>query len=530
MASAPLERDVRGAQSAFWARNRHAHAVAEYRGRVSTRTGAKVAVTTIGVMVLALLGTYLAWSHQLTAVDRTKNTYFDVGMLHRTDVHSIRRETTEAGLVDAVNDARRQGLKVAMAGSHHSQGGQSFYPDAVILDMTGFDRIVRLDEPRKLLTVQSGATWRQVQAYLAPRGLAVMRMQSSYAFTVGGTLSANAHGRDLSGSSVVESVRSFRLLLANGKVVRVSRTEHPDLFRLVIGGYGMFGVILDVTLQVVDDSIYEKRSATVDYRAFPAFFAKLQRDPTTKMMLVRPNIDPHSDRFLRDFVVSTWHSTDVDRPSLHRLSEEKSILRDRFFFDLSRRSDWAKSVRWRMQERLLEKRGANQLVSRNNAMRPPEAPFAFLDYRPKNRADLLTEYYIPTAEFVPFMAQVRQIVQADHTNVISSTIRFVHHNDEVDLAYAPEKDAFAVILMTNTKLDPTSVKATGRTTRAIMKAALQHGGTNYLTYQLFPTRQQVERAYPRLPAVFAAKKRWDPQELFMNEFYAHYAKGEEFLP
>lgn len=490
----------------------------------------KVAVTVIAVVALALVGAYLTWNQQLTAVDRTKDTYFDVGMLHRTDVHSVRRETTERGLVDAVNDARREGLKVAMAGSHHSQGGQSFYPNAVVLDMTGFDRILRLDRERKLLTVQSGATWQDVQAHLAPHGLAVMRMQSSYAFTVGGTLSANAHGRDLSGSSVVESVRSFRLLLANGKVVRVSRDEHPDLFRLVIGGYGMFGVILDVTLQVVDDVIYEKRSRTVDYRAFPALFAELQRDPSTKMMLVRPNIDPHSDRFLRDLIVSTWHSTDVDRPGLHRLSDERAILRDRFFFDLSRRSDWAKSVRWRMQERLLEKRGANELISRNNAMRPPEAPFAFLDYRPTNRADLLTEYYIPTAEFTSFLDKVRRIVRADDTNVISSTIRFVHHNDDVELAYAPEHDAFAVILMTNTELDRESVRATSRTTRAMVKAALQHGGTHYLTYQLFPTRQQVERAYPNLPKVFAAKKRWDPKELFMNEFYAHYAKGEEFLP
>lgn len=490
----------------------------------------KVTVSIVALTILAMIGSYFAWSHQLTARDRTKHDYFDVGLLDRASVHAIRRETTEQGLVAAVNDARRRGLKVAMAGSHHSQGGQSFYPGAVVLDMTDFDRILRLDPERKLLTVQSGATWEDVQEHLAPRGVAVKRMQSSYAFTIGGTLSANAHGRDLSGSSVVESVQSFRLLLADGKVVTVSRTQHPDLFRLALGGYGMFGVILDVTLQVVDDAIYEKRATTIDYRRLPALFTRLDRDPTAQMMLVRPNVDPRSERFLRDLIVSTWHTSGIDRPALHRLAAEESVLRDRFFFDLSRRSDWAKSLRWRMQERLLERRGANELTSRNNAMRPPEAPFAFLDYRPVNRADLLTEYFIPTRQFASFMAEARRIIRADDVNLISSTIRFVHHNDDVELAYAPRQDAFAVIFMTNTKLDRRSVAATARTTRSLVQAALERGGRHYLTYQLFPTRRQVEQGYPKLDAVFAAKRRWDPAELFMSEFYAHYAKGEEFLP
>ena len=90
-------------------------------------------------------------------------------------------------------------------------------------------------------------------------------MQSSNIFTVGGTLSANAHGRDVDVMQVVEVVERFRLLLADGRVVEVSRSENPELFSLVIGGYGMYGVILDVTLRVTRDEVYEQRSESMDY-------------------------------------------------------------------------------------------------------------------------------------------------------------------------------------------------------------------------------------------------------------------------
>ena len=53
---------------------------------------------------------------------------------------------------------------------------------------------------------------------------------------------------------------SFRLIKADGSVVHVSRDgEHGELFRLALGGYGLFGIIWDVTLRVDDNwRLYEE--------------------------------------------------------------------------------------------------------------------------------------------------------------------------------------------------------------------------------------------------------------------------------
>src|SRR6266545_1186930 len=90
-----------------------------------------------------------------------------------------------------LRDARQGGLKVSVAGSRHSQGGHTYTAGGVVLNMRTFNRVLAIDTITPAVTVESGATWDEVQRALAPHRLALKVMQSSNIFTVGGTLSAN---------------------------------------------------------------------------------------------------------------------------------------------------------------------------------------------------------------------------------------------------------------------------------------------------------------------------------------------------
>ncbi len=63
-------------------------------------------------------------------------------------------------------------------------------------------------------------------------------------------MSCNAHGRGLTLKPIVDQVEAFDLLTASGEVVTCSRHQQPDLFRLAIGGYGLFGLITSVQLRL----------------------------------------------------------------------------------------------------------------------------------------------------------------------------------------------------------------------------------------------------------------------------------------
>jgi FAD/FMN-containing dehydrogenase len=447
----------------------------------------------------------------------------DVARLESGPVARLEHARSVDELRSALARARAEGLKVSMAGSRHSQGGHTWTKDGVRLDMRSFNRILQIDTVGRRITVESGATWAEIQRALAPAGLAVKVMQSSNIFTVGGTLSANAHGRDLDISQAVEVVQRFSLMLADGSVVEVSRTEHPELFGLVIGGYGMYGIILDVTLTVAPDELYEQRSVAMDYTEVPGYFDRVIRpDSGIVLLLMRPSIDPRPDRFLREVVVVTWRRAAPGSSGSFALTEEEHVLRDRFFLGLSRKFDWAKSLRWSLQKKVELGAGESRIVSRNNAMRPPLAPLELLDYHSKRDTDIIQEYYIPMDGFVPFMDRLREILLRHDANVLSSTVRYVAANGTPVLAYAPERDVFAIIQMSNVPLSREGQAKAEAVTLELVDAAIKEGGTYYLTYQLYPTADQLARAYPRAREAFAAKRRYDPGELFSSRFYERY--------
>jgi FAD/FMN-containing dehydrogenase len=446
----------------------------------------------------------------------------DVARLHPSRVDRVEPVREVEQLRAVLRDARRRGLKVSISGSRHSQGGHTYTSGGVVLDMRGFNRVRAVDPAALTITVESGATWDEIQRAIAPRGLAVKVMQSSNVFTVGGTLSANAHGRDVDVTQVVEMVESFRLLLADGSVVAVSRNENAELFSLVIGGYGLYGVILDVTLRVARDELYEQAAVSMDYREFPAYLARLRADPEVALMLARPSIEPDPQSFLRELMVVTWRRARPGTAGAFELTEEAHVTRDRLFFGLSRRFGWAKSLRWRLQKRVELGAGQARLVSRNNAMRPPLAPLELLDYRSRRDTDIIQEYFVPVEEFVPFMDRFREILLADEANVLSSTVRYVTANATPTLAYAPQRDALAVIQMSNVGLSAAAQARAEATTRRLVDAALERGGTYYLTYQLYPTPEQLHRAYPGARRAFERKRFYDPDETFSSQFYERY--------
>jgi FAD/FMN-containing dehydrogenase len=398
----------------------------------------------------------------------------DVARLSPARVERVDQVQRLEQLSAALREARERKLKVSISGSRHSQGGHTYTAGAIVLDMRGFNRIRSIDPEAMTITVESGATWDEVQRAIAPRGLALKVMQSSNVFTVGGTLSANAHGRDIDVTQFVEVVESFGLLLADGRVVTVSRTENPELFSLVIGGYGMYGVVLDVTLRVARDELYEQRAVSMDYTEFPGYFARhIKADSDVVLMLARPSIDPSPDSFLRELVVVTWRRAQPGQAGNFELTEEAHVWRDKLFFGLSRRFDWAKSLRWKLQKRVELGSGASRIMSRNNSMRPPLAPLELLDYRSRSNTDIIQEYYVPVENFIPFMDRFRDILVAGKMNVLSSTVRYVSPNATPLLAYAPHREAFAIIHMSKLGLDSSGQAHAAAVIRQLIDAAIQ---------------------------------------------------------
>jgi FAD/FMN-containing dehydrogenase len=81
---------------------------------------------------------------------------------------------------------------------------------------------------------------------------------------------------------------------------------------------------------------------------------------------------------------------------------------------------------------------------------------------------------------------------------------------------------FGFVLYFNVKFNEKDNEILRRTTSDLIDVAQRAGGTYYLPYQLFYSREQLKKAYPEIDQFFATKKKYDPIGLFTNKFYVKY--------
>jgi hypothetical protein len=105
-------------------------------------------------------------------------------------------------------------------------------------------------------------------------------------------------------------------------------------------------------------------------------------------------------------------------------------------------------------------------------------------------------------------------------------VRYVAPNATPVLAYAPDRETFAIIQMSNVGLSPEAQAHAQAVTRQLVDAAIQNGGTYYLTYQLYPSPEQLHRAYPNAQRAFERKRFYDPEERFTSQFYEKYGQTQ----
>jgi FAD/FMN-containing dehydrogenase len=450
----------------------------------------------------------------------------DASHLNKTAVYGVVRVESEEDIRNALLFARENHLKVTCAGQQHSMGGQTFIHGGLVLDLRDFNRI-QLDEANKVVNIQSGARWWQLQQFLDKQGLSVKAMQSINIFSVGGTLSVNAHGIDPTPGPVAPTVRSLRVMLGTGEVVKASPAENPELFRHVLGGYGLFGVILDADLDVTGNEMYLLQTAYLDYRDFPNFYEKnIERNADIGLVFGRLSVSPHS--YLRETAVHAYLRTPFSG-ALPPLEPSAHDALDRFIINFSKTGALGRWVRWTL-ERYAEPH-LHSCVTRNQAMNQKEAcvvsrnnemydNMAYLQNRLRD-TDVLQEYFIPYDRMSEFVDLLRDVVRRNHANLLNVTIRTVHRDTVTALPYA-QQDMFGFVLYFNVKFNDRENQILRKTTVELIDAAEHTGGTYYLPYQLFYSKDQLLRSYPGIDNFFATKKKYDPAGLFSNKFYEKY--------
>ncbi len=435
----------------------------------------------------------------------------DVTQINPIPVARIVKPTTVEEIQRLVREAKGP---VSIGGARHSMGGQIATEHALFLDLRAFDDVLALDGAARTIRVQTGITWRKVQEAIDRHDLAVKVMQSYANFTVGGSLSVNGHGRYVGQGSLVSTVREIAVVLADGSLVRASRTENADVFRGAIGGYGAIGVIVEATLDLAPNQAMARTSTRMPLKEYKRFFDAEIRDSKTAIFHNADIYPPAYD----EVMAITWSATDRPVTIPDRLVPTGgSHLVERLAYLWMSEVPYGKESRARLLDpwRL---RGS-PVVWRNY-----EASYDVAELEPISRTRstyVLEEYFIPVGNFEAFTARLRTIFARHRPNVINVSIRHASPDADSTMAWARE-ESFAFVIYYKQGVSAAAQKAVGEWTRELIDAALANGGTYYLPYQLHATCEQFRRAYPRAEELFALKRRVDPAYRFRNKLWDKY--------
>ncbi|XWV24663.1 oxidoreductase FAD-binding [Tupanvirus deep ocean] len=489
----------------------------------------KLTGTTIGATIGTLALRKILWNkNDLQSSTKTLvkklNWISDVTKMDARPMDKIYFVKDTDEIVDVVKLAKKNNKKISIAGQFHTMGGHTIIENGYLINMRYMNRIIDFNHDKKYVTVQPGMTWSDLIKFLNEYGLSPMTLQSYSSFSIGGSLSVNAHGIT-NDYGVCESIVDLSFINANGEKIYCSRKVNPDLFSKIIGGYGLFGIVYEVTLIVVPNVGLKMKYSCLDVPKFYEEFIKAIDDPTINIKLGRINITNFDEIFMYLF-----HDCPDKRNIISELDKnphEMSKISKLMYKWLMPIKEGQK-FRYFMEKTIKKPLDWSDECERNKLLYETASPMGQL-YNPLimiDRTHILQEYFIPNEGFDQWLNFLKHIfvgIQFKKISLLNITIRYLQKDKTTFLRYA-KKNMFAFVFYYRIERHEEANKELMALHSALVKKTLELDGTFYLPYRHHYSFDELETAYPEINDFFNSKLKLDPEGIFSNMWYEHYHK------
>lgn len=444
-----------------------------------------------------------------------------------TYVSSVVSVQTIEDLAHEISGAHSKGLHVSTCGARHASGGQEFGSRTVLLDTRSLNRVLGFDQDNGTIEVEGGTMWPDLMSFYLkaqqnqPRQWGIAQKQGGLdRLTMGGTLSANAHGHTLTRKPIVGDVESFELINASGNAIRCSRVLNPELFRIVIGGYGLFGVISRVRLRLIRRQKLVRR---VRWAETDSLIEAIDKHIAQGALYgdFQYSIDSQSKDFMRRGILTAYLPAD----SQNKPTQDAPGLSEADLAELLYLAHTNKAEAFQAYARA-SLRGDGEIVWSDTHQYSPYPRYYHhvIDQRMHAMhpgTDTLAEVYVPRRQLADFLEEARRALKAWNTNVVYGTVRFIRRDDETFLPWARE-DYACVIFTIHVTRDADGLAHALNTFHNLTDFALDRGGSFYMTYQRFADTKQIATCYPRFADFLTLKQKYDPTGVFDSDWYRHY--------
>lgn len=459
--------------------------------------------------------------------ERTHDIIRPYGKLYASHAQRV-CPTSEQEVVMYVNLARSQSRKISIKGAGYAQGKQTLPPadHDLCIDLHKFKKI-EIDTQSKVAVVGAGVRWGNLQAEADKHGLAILVQQASNVFSIGGSIGgANCHGWDFRWGSIGNTVQWMKIVRSNGQVETVKQGD--ELFNLALGGYGLFGIILEVGLQLTDNSKLLCWGEKVDINKYVEYYkTKIQPRSEHHMHLFRLSISPKgilsdgSVGLLSEGYAQNYTLHDSEAHTTENLVNEapEGSLKDRIMLQCARHFPFLVDWWWKRERQDIL---THKTAMRNEIMRPPiEAAF---NNHSVSCAEWLQEYFLPGEHLADFIHYLGKVLTKNEVKLLNCSVRPVIQDKYSVMGYAKDGERFAVVLFFTQYLQEDHVNKTRQWVRDVVDKVIEMKGTFYLPYMHFATRDQFRKCYPQYELILKKKEEYDCDSIFENGLYVEYIR------
>jgi FAD/FMN-containing dehydrogenase len=170
------------------------------------------------------------------------------GLVDRKPALIVRCLTTD-DVVAALAFARRAQLEVSVRGGGHNVAGRAVADGGVMIDLALMKGIT-VDPTARTATVEGGVVWAELNDAAAAHGLATTGGNVSTTGVAGYTLGGGLGWLMSKYGLAADNLLAVELVTADGEILQVDGSSHPDLFWALRGGGGNFGVATSFTFRL----------------------------------------------------------------------------------------------------------------------------------------------------------------------------------------------------------------------------------------------------------------------------------------
>lgn len=457
----------------------------------------------------------------MTALAAGRHVLSGWGESHHGWARVVRPRSAEE-VARALAAAARDGRRVCLRGAGRSYGDAAVFSRGDVLDLTGLDRVRSFDPATGTIVVEAGVTIETLWRTAVPHGWWPAVVPGTMRPTVGGAISMNVHGKNhFRAGGFGEHVDVVEVVLADGRTEIVHASADEELFRAVLGGFGLLGVVTAARLRMK-----RVHSGLLDVTAVPAgslgeLVAEFERRADAADYLVgwvdcfhpEGRAVLHEARYLAEGIDPDPRGT--LRLGAQDLPEKILGVVPRGAFPVALglfASPHGMSVLNALKHRAAALRG-------EHAFRQPHAQFAFLlDYVPEWKRIYRPGGLIQYQSFLPRDAALRV-----HTELLAMCrargivpwlgVYKKHRACPFLMTHAVDGYSFAMDFPV-TAQNRERLWALCRDMDEVVFAA---GGRFYFAKDLTATPEGLRRAYPNIERFLALKRRLDPADLLTSD-------------